>query len=93
MRDAPPKIIHMPLQELLDPELSFDDPDSAGDDPTAYIHAPIADQMAKALRVALTCLESPSAATVRGLEGALAAYDEATNEIKTSIAKFDEAPE
>ena len=37
MRDAPPKIIHMPLEELLDPELSFDDPESAGENPTAYV--------------------------------------------------------
>lgn len=27
----------MPLEELLDPELTFDDPESAGDNPTAYI--------------------------------------------------------
>lgn len=37
MRDAPPKVIHMPLEELLDPELSFDDPESAGENPTAYV--------------------------------------------------------
>ena len=37
MTDAPPNVIHLPLEELLDPELRWDDPDAAGDSPTAYV--------------------------------------------------------
>jgi len=37
MIDAPPKIIHMRLEELLDPDLCWDDPEAAGENPTAYV--------------------------------------------------------
>ena len=46
----PPKVIHMPLEELIDPELSFDDPDSAGENPQAYVLKSEADRIAKALK-------------------------------------------
>ena len=50
MPEMPPKVIHMPLEELMDPELSYDDRDSAGENPQAYVLKSEADRIAKALK-------------------------------------------
>lgn len=50
MPEMPPKVIHMPLEDLTDPDLSYDDPDSAGKNPQAYVLKSEADRIAKALK-------------------------------------------
>lgn len=84
--NAIPQVIHMPLEELLDSDLAFDDPDSAGENPTAYVCKPLADQMAEALQASMTAWEQRNSyAASKGLfppwfekqSEALAAYREA----------------